>query len=467
MIKEREPVLEKLSVANQAMLSFLSYFGALTLSKWFMNQPLTFTKEEKLLGIMILPLWFLLLEAVSLGRMLRASGYLTIFRNYLTITIIGTTILYLPVYLLPLDTVSTDELVLFAVISNFVLYLFKISLFTFFRYIRRKGYNFRMLLIVADQYSEEVIRQIAETRDWGYRICGIITDDENIIDRYEDDFTILSPEINLDHYLVSQTVDEVLYCKGENNRQEVQHLLDACREIGVAFYLQSDLKTFKELNMHVTMRNRQPLFAYRNIPENYFLLKVKQAFDFVFSFVVAAVLSPLFLLIAVAIKFDDNGPVFFSQERVGLNGRRFQCLKFRTMVVEAEAMKVQLAGRNEQQGPVFKIKNDPRVTRVGAFLRKTSLDELPQFFNVLRGDMSVVGPRPPIPSEVVQYQRWQNRRLSMKPGITCIWQVSGRNNIPFEQWMKMDLEYIDNWSLGLDLQLILKTIKTIFRGSGQ
>ncbi|GET24464.1 sugar transferase [Prolixibacter sp. NT017] len=467
MIKEREPILEKISVANQTMLSFLSYAGALTLYQWFLHQPVNFTKEEKLIGLIILPLWFLLLEIKELGRMIRTTGYLAIFRSYATLTIIGTLILALPVYLIPLDTVSIDELLLFAIVSTFVLYVSKISFYTFFRYIRRKGYNYRMILVVADQYSDQLIRQIAETRDWGYRICGIMTDAPAIIDCFGDDFTIVSPKTNMDQYLVSQTIDEVLYCKGESDRNEIQYILNACREIGVVFYLQSELKTFRELNLRLTTRNYQPLFAYQNIPENYFLLKLKHAFDFVFSLIVVILLSPVFLLIAIAIKFDDNGPVFFSQERVGLNGRRFQCMKFRTMVIEAEAMKLQLVGQNEQQGPVFKIKNDPRVTRVGAFLRKTSMDELPQFFNVLHGDMSVVGPRPPIPSEVKQYERWQNRRLSMKPGITCIWQVSGRNNIPFDQWMKMDLEYIDKWSLKLDFKLILKTIKTIFTASGQ
>jgi len=169
----------------------------------------------------------------------------------------------------------------------------------------------------------------------------------------------------------------------------------------------------------------------------------------------------------VAIKFEDGGTVFFKQERVGLNGRSFPMFKFRTMVANAEALQASLLGLNEQTGPVFKIKADPRVTRVGWFLRKTSFDELPQFFNVLRGEMSVVGPRPPIPSEVEMYERWQKRRLSMKPGITCIWQVSGRNNIQFEEWMKLDLEYIDNWSLSQDMILVLKTIKVMLLGTGK
>jgi lipopolysaccharide/colanic/teichoic acid biosynthesis glycosyltransferase len=164
---------------------------------------------------------------------------------------------------------------------------------------------------------------------------------------------------------------------------------------------------------------------------------------------------------------EDGGPVFFHQKRIGLNGRQFHCYKFRTMVVNAESLQKELLDKNEQEGPVFKIKNDPRITKIGRFLRKTSLDELPQFMNVLKGEMSVVGPRPPIPEEVKKYKRWQQRRLSMKPGITCIWQVSGRNSIPFDQWMKMDMQYIDTWSLKLDIIIILKTIKVVLMGDGQ
>jgi lipopolysaccharide/colanic/teichoic acid biosynthesis glycosyltransferase len=178
-------------------------------------------------------------------------------------------------------------------------------------------------------------------------------------------------------------------------------------------------------------------------------------------------MSPLFLFIGLAIKLEDGGPVLFKQVRVGRYGRQFKCLKFRTMVVDAEERKQKLLALNEQDGPVFKIRNDPRITKVGRLLRKTSLDELPQFVNVLYGDMSIVGPRPPIPSEVKQYKRSLYRRLSINPGITCIWQVSGRNNIPFDKWMEMDMQYIDNWSLRLDFIIMLKTFRVIFVGNGQ
>ncbi len=207
--------------------------------------------------------------------------------------------------------------------------------------------------------------------------------------------------------------------------------------------------------------------SFQNIPDNHLGLKMKRVFDFFFSLVTILLGAPVFLVIAIAIKLEDGGPVIFKQERVGLNGRRFPIFKFRTMVANAEALQFSLMGLNEQDGPVFKITNDPRITRTGWFLRKTSFDELPQFFNVLRGEMSVVGPRPPIPAEVEQYQQWQKRRLSVKSGITCIWQVSGRNSISFDEWMKLDLEYIDNWSLTLDAILIFKTIKVIFTGTGK
>jgi exopolysaccharide biosynthesis polyprenyl glycosylphosphotransferase len=196
-------------------------------------------------------------------------------------------------------------------------------------------------------------------------------------------------------------------------------------------------------------------------------LKMKSALDLFFSFSVIMLISPVFLFIAIAIRLEDGGPVFFTQQRVGLNGRRFFIFKFRTMVANAEALKISLLGQNEQTGPVFKIANDPRVTRIGSFLRKTSFDELPQFFNVLIGDMSVVGPRPPMPEEVEKYKQWQKRRLTVKPGITCTWQVSGRNNIQFNEWVKLDLEYIDNWTLTRDVLLIFKTIKVVFAGTGK
>lgn len=189
---------------------------------------------------------------------------------------------------------------------------------------------------------------------------------------------------------------------------------------------------------------------------------IKRVIDIVLAAIGLLVFSPIMLIVVIAIKLEDfKGPVLFSQERVGKLGEIFKMYKFRSMYVDAEQRLQELQHLNEQTGPVFKIKDDPRITKVGKFIRKTSLDELPQLVNVLRGEMSIVGPRPALPREVKQYNAHQKQRLLVKPGITCIWQVSGRNNIGFDEWVELDLEYIKNQSLGLDIKLILQTIPAL------
>jgi exopolysaccharide biosynthesis polyprenyl glycosylphosphotransferase len=194
---------------------------------------------------------------------------------------------------------------------------------------------------------------------------------------------------------------------------------------------------------------------------------VKRSLDFLFSTMLLAVLAPLFVVVAVLIRLTSPGPVFFRQTRVGLNKRQFSIYKFRTMVENAEQLQEQLLAMNEMSGPVFKIKKDPRVTPLGSFLRKTSIDELPQLFNVLKGDMSLVGPRAMSLRDYQLFdQDWQRRRFSVKPGITCLWQIHGRNSIPFEKWMELDMQYIDKWSLWLDLKILARTLPAVLRGTG-
>ena len=189
---------------------------------------------------------------------------------------------------------------------------------------------------------------------------------------------------------------------------------------------------------------------------------IKRLIDITCSFVGILVLSPLFIIIAIIIKFTSKGPVFFSQKRVGRNGKEFDMYKFRSMVVNAEELKEKLAAQNEMSGPMFKMKDDPRVTKVGKFIRKTSIDELPQLWNILKGDMSLVGPRPSLPKEVAQFDEWMYKRLEVKPGLTCYWQVSGRNNIDFEDWMKLDVKYVKERNLWIDIKLIFKTVFVLF-----
>jgi exopolysaccharide biosynthesis polyprenyl glycosylphosphotransferase len=209
-----------------------------------------------------------------------------------------------------------------------------------------------------------------------------------------------------------------------------------------------------------------PLLSLSTVPGDDAALAVKRAIDVVLSAAALLALSPLLLVTAVAIKLDSPGPVLFRQRRIGVNGREFRMVKFRSMHRDAEARLASLRALNEVSGPVFKIKRDPRITRVGRFIRRTSIDELPQFWNVLRGEMSIVGPRPHLPAEADQYQRRHVRRLSVKPGITCTWQVSGRSSIGFDRWMELDLAYIDSWSLWQDVKILARTIPAVLTGRG-
>ena len=188
----------------------------------------------------------------------------------------------------------------------------------------------------------------------------------------------------------------------------------------------------------------------------------KRVMDIVLSFIGLVLLSPILLLVSLFIKIDSKGPIFFKQKRIGINGTEFEMFKFRSMVVNAEELKAKLEEKNEMSGPMFKIADDPRITKVGRFIRKTSIDELPQLWNVIKGDMSLVGPRPSLPKEVAQFEPWMRKRFEVKPGLTCFWQVGGRNNIDFEEWMKLDIKYVKERSLLLDAKLIFKTFFVLF-----
>jgi exopolysaccharide biosynthesis polyprenyl glycosylphosphotransferase len=266
--------------------------------------------------------------------------------------------------------------------------------------------------------------------------------------------------------LQENVLDEVVFAIPRERMPAMEEAILTCEELGVPVRVSLDVVSHGRSRMTVGEVAGVPMLRFSRTPSDSLALAVKRMFDVLASAVALLALAPILAAIALAIKLDSRGPVFFRQRRVGLNGRTFPILKFRSMYVDAEARLEELRARNEMSGPVFKMADDPRVTRVGRFLRRTSLDEFPQFWNVLLGDMSVVGPRPPLPDEVRQYKQWQRRRLSVKPGNTCIWQVSGRNQIDFDQWMELDLEYIDGWSLWRDLHICLRTIPAVLSARG-
>ncbi len=246
----------------------------------------------------------------------------------------------------------------------------------------------------------------------------------------------------------------------------VQEIVRVCEGRHIPVNVEADLfqrRCARNLSMYVT---EIPLLSLSAVPEDQARLALKRAVDFTVSSILLALLSPAFLALAILIKLDSKGPVFFRQERVGRNQRRFKMIKFRSMVSNAEALRKELEAQNEADGPVFKIRKDPRITRLGAFIRKYSIDEFPQLINVWKGEMSLVGPRPPIPAEVAKYDWDQRRRLSVRPGMTGLWQVSGRSDVNFKEWVELDLQYIDSWSLWQDFLILFKTFGAVVVGRG-
>ena len=272
---------------------------------------------------------------------------------------------------------------------------------------------------------------------------------------------------DLEETLKEHVVDEVYFAStAHEHSPEVQKSIQTCERLGVPFALPVCSYRLARAKPVGEMAEGDGYAHFLSVRHKPLQLWVKRLFDIVASSIALALLTPLLVVTAIAVKVTSRGPVLFKQKRVGLHGRTFDMLKFRSMVVDAEALKERLIKENEQTGPVFKMKRDPRITAVGRFIRRFSIDELPQFVNVLRGDMSIVGPRPPIPSEVAKYEAWQRRRLSVRPGLTCVWQVSGRNEIGFREWMLLDMRYIDHWSLVQDFQLILRTVPVVLTGRG-
>ena len=276
----------------------------------------------------------------------------------------------------------------------------------------------------------------------------------------------LLPVSQLPELLHSHVVDELIFCVGREELVNLEPIMQQCEREGVHMRVQLDFLPQGFNHVFVEHLGHVPLLTFASTPQNDFALAFKRLIDVLVACIALVLLSPLLLVLALAIKLTSPGPVFYRQLRCGLGGRRFTLLKFRSMVANAHELLPDLEELNEVDGPVFKMRNDPRCTRVGRWMRVLSLDELPQLWNVLLGHMSLVGPRPPLPDEVDQYQSWQRRRLRMRPGMTCLWALEGRSHLRFDRWVRLDLLYIDNWSVWLDLKILLKTIPAVLLGKG-
>lgn len=299
-----------------------------------------------------------------------------------------------------------------------------------------------------------------------YNVVGFVDSNQEILFK-EIEQRLLGGSDELEQILVHNVVDEVLIALPIRSRYaQVQEAIGVCERVGVESKYLADVFEYSLARPRYEGARSMPAVALKVVTDDHRLL-VKRLLDIVGSMVGLVLLAPLLVLIAIAIKVTGPGPVLFAQERYGLNKRRFTMYKFRTMVSNAEELQATLEALNEVSGPVFKIREDPRITTVGRILRRTSLDELPQLFNVLRGEMSLVGPRPLPTRDVSNFsEAWPMRRFSVRPGLTCLWQISGRSNLQYSDWMIRDLQYIDEWSLGLDLRILLKTLPVVVRGTG-
>jgi exopolysaccharide biosynthesis polyprenyl glycosylphosphotransferase len=391
---------------------------------------------------------------------------LTVFR----VVAVGNVLLATLAYLLPMRQLSRAWFVLFAVLSALLLLLEKIALRVMARYVRAKGLNYRTVLIVGTgRRAIDVASLVEEHKYWGYKILGFVSDGHRLPNgwaRFRVYGTV--PELRrlLEDSEFPEVVDEIVFAVTRKKLDEMKQIFILCEELGIRARVAMNFFQNRLARIEVEELEGIPFLTFTTTPSNETQLAAKRLLDVAISLLLLTLSAPVIVMAAIAIKITSPGSVLFAQQRMGLNGRIFTLYKFRTMIANAHERVGEVSHLNQMTGPVFKAKSDPRITAVGRILRKFSLDELPQLWNVLKGDMSLVGPRPPIPEEVRAYHRWQRRRLSMKPGLTCLWQVNGRNNIDFDRWMQLDLQYIDNWSPSLDLKILLRTIPAVLLGRG-
>jgi exopolysaccharide biosynthesis polyprenyl glycosylphosphotransferase len=384
-------------------------------------------------------------------------------------SVISTLILLAADFILRFGYIPRTYIGIFFIVNFLGLAGEKIILFNIAKEIRKRGKNRKKVLVVGSGVqAKNFIETVEKNLEWGLDIVGLVT--ENGLSFGEELYgkKILGTNSEIEKILHQYPVNEVIICASGIEMGKVEGVLETCEREGVQIRINSDF--FGKLAKKVTIDEVYglPIISFITIPDNEWAFYLKRLIDILMSGALLIVLSPFFLVIAILIKMTSEGPIFYEWNVIGFNKKPFRSWKFRTMVIDADEMKEKLMDLNEMKGPVFKIKDDPRITKVGRFLRKFSLDELPQLWTVFEGDMSLVGPRPAFPHELARYESYHRRKLSIKPGITCLWQVNGRNRInDFDEWVRMDLEYIDKWSLWLDLKILLKTIGVVLIGTGK
>ncbi len=478
MERTRRVVYQMIAMAIDAVVVITTWFAVTAARHWFgriwsfdlvpgdpVFRPLAIGHNLALVGLVV-PVWlFALHRARTYDEPRRIRSDVLLLRIARASAVALLVLLGITFALQVGDMLSRTVLAGFALASVLTVWSSRLAVIGVLRDRLRNTWTHNILVVGAADDVVPLLQVLKRHKDWGIRVLGIVRADDGENSQLSH-AQVLGVLDELPRVLERHAVDEVMVTGSSLSVDTLRTVADSCEEVGVRFSMDANFLGLSISKAQLTDLDGWHVLSFSTTPEDAEALAVKRVMDVLLSGAALLALTPVFLLTALAIKLEDGGPVFFGQERSGLFGRPFPMYKFRSMVVDAEKLKDQLAANNEMDGPVFKMKHDPRITRVGRFIRKTSIDELPQFWNVFRGEMSLVGPRPPLPKEVEHYKRWQRRRLSMKPGITCTWQVSGRNDIDFETWMKLDLEYIDNWSLFLDVKLLFRTVPVVLLGTG-
>jgi exopolysaccharide biosynthesis polyprenyl glycosylphosphotransferase len=449
-----------------ATLLIVSERGTVSITKFL---SMRIKVEDVLVFLALLLAWHLILTSFGLYESKRLATRRSEVIDVCEAVILSSIVLLLAAKLFSKGTATVSFLALFWILS----FAFLVTVRFIARYmlgmLRRRGRNLRfMLMLGTNARSIEFAKRIESKPELGYQVLGFVDDSPAREEFWTSGYKVCCELANLSEYLRRNVVDEVsMYLPLRSFYKQAAQVAMQCEQHGIIMRFDSDIFNLKIAQSHMDAFDGDPQIIAHSSGFAGWPFLFKRTIDLVVSFVLVLLLVPLFLTVAVLVRLTSPGPVFFKQKRVGLNKRQFIMYKFRTMVPNAERIQEELLHLNEMSGPVFKIRNDPRMTPFGRMLRKTSIDELPQLFNVLKGDMSLVGPRP-IPLRDYQFfnEDWQRRRFSVRPGITCLWQVGGRNSIPFERWMELDMEYIDQWSLWLDLKILVRTIPALLRGTG-
>jgi exopolysaccharide biosynthesis polyprenyl glycosylphosphotransferase len=419
---------------------------------------------------LLILVWHLILSLSGLYASRRLSDRRREVIDVIRATSAGTLVILVGAIVFQIHMITPLFLVVFWVGTTCTTVSSRLMLRVILAAVRKRGRNLRDVVIVGTNgRALELARRLVSRPELGYRIAGFVDQDWHGIETFRNSgYALASDFDSFAQFLRNSVVDEVVMALPfRSMHDQASRIAALCEEQGITVRVFTNIFDLRIARSSAEELEGDPLITHSTGWVEEWPIVAKRVLDFTISSIVITLLSPVLLAVVILIKLTSPGPVLFVQKRLGLNKRQFNVYKFRTMVVDAEKRMREIEHLNEVSGPVFKIKNDPRITTVGRFLRKTSIDELPQLFNVVTGDMSLVGPRPlPVRDYEGFNEDWQRRRFSVRPGITCLWQVEGRSSIPFEKWMELDLQYIDKWSLWLDFQILLRTIPAVLRGSG-